>query len=58
MIRRLLMPLAVGVLGVAYGYWGRDYPIQFAVILGGAVGTLAWAARRTTERLRESSRRS
>ncbi|MDX1630437.1 MAG: hypothetical protein R3234_01130 [Thermoanaerobaculia bacterium] len=57
MIRRLLIPLAVGVLGAAYGYWIRDYPVSFALVLGAAVGTLAWAARRTTERLRETSGR-
>ena len=53
MTRRILLSLVAAVLGAAYGYWVRDYPWLFAVVLGSAVGTLVWAIQRTTDRLRE-----
>lgn len=52
MTRRLALALVAALLGAAYGYWGRDYPPSFALILGAAIGTLVWAIQRTADRLR------
>ena len=52
MTRQLLLFLVGALLGSAYGYFLRDYPLPLAAVLGAAVGTLLWAIQRTVDRLR------
>lgn len=57
MRRRALVSLALAVAGFLYFSFGREYPASMSIVMGLAVGALAYAVQRTGDHLRDLYRR-
>ena len=53
----VLVPLVAGVAGFTYFVFGRDFPFQLALLTGGALMVLAFAAMRTWQQMRDLGNR-
>ena len=47
------LPLLAGVGGFLYFAYGRDYPFEFAALMGAAMMLLGWAGARTWKGVRD-----